>query len=177
MKDKVPSGPQAARVQAQAPFMFGGLLIGLLALVFALPSFIIVAAGMIPTILAYVLPTAPDDKRRALAIAMLNFAGVLPVLAMLWSRGHSLDHAMQLLGEPLPWLLMLGGAAIAAMLHTVLPNAAISVMERAAEQRVGKLNACQRELVSEWGAAVKGEMVPEEPPAEPGSGQKKGRPQ
>lgn len=172
-----PSGspnPSAARAPAHAPFMVGGIMFGLLVLVFALPSFIIVAAGMIPTLLARALPTTPDQKGGALAIAMLNFAGVLPVLAMLWSRGHNLNNAMQLLGEPLPWMLMLGAAAIAVMLQSVLPNAAISVMERAAEQRVRKLKAQQRELISEWGGGVRGETEPKGsspgPGAEPGSG-------
>jgi hypothetical protein len=142
--------------------MVGGIMIGLLVLVFALPSFIIVAAGMIPTLLARALPATPGQKRGALAIAMLNFAGVLPVLAMLWSRGHNLNNAMQLLTEPLPWLLMLGAAAIAVMLQSVLPNAAISVMERAAEHRVRQLKAQQRELISEWGNAVQGVTEPKE---------------
>ena len=151
-----PPNPATARASAQAPYMVGGIMFGLLVLVFALPSFIIVAAGMIPTVLARALPATPDQKRGALAVAMLNFAGVLPVLAMLWSRGHNLDNAMQLLGEPLPWMLMLGAAAIAVMLQNVLPNAAISVMERAAQQRVHKLKAQQRELISEWGGGVQG---------------------
>ncbi len=155
-----PPGPAVPRASAQAPFMVGGLMFGLLILIFALPSFIIIGAGMIPTLLSRALPATPDQKRGALAVAMLNFAGVLPVLAMLWSRGHNLSNAMQLLGEPLPWMLMLGAAAIAVMLQSVLPNAAISVMERAAQQRVQKLKVQQRELVSEWGDAVQGETAP-----------------
>lgn len=174
-------GAAPARASAQAPYMVGGIMLGLLVLVFALPSFIIVGAGMIPTLLVRALPATPGQKRGALAIAMLNFAGVLPVLAMLWSRGHNLDNAMQLLGEPLPWLLMLGAAAIAVMLQNVLPNAAISVMERAAEQRVRKLKAQQRELISEWGGGVQGETQPKwsspGPGPKPGRGsQEKGRP-
>ncbi len=168
-----PSGspnPSAARAPAHAPFMVGGIMFGLLVLVFALPSFIIVGAGMVPTLLARALPAMPEQKRGALAIAMLNFAGVLPVLAMLWSRGHNLNNAMQLLGEPLPWMLMLGSAAIAVMLQSVLPNAAISVMEGAAEQRVRKLRAQQRELISEWGNAVQGVTEPKGSSSAPAPG-------
>ena len=162
-----PPDPAVTRASAQAPYMVGGFMIGLLVLVFALPSFIIVGAGMVPTLLARALPAMPEQKRGALAIAMLNFAGVLPVLAMLWSRGHNLNNAMQLLAEPLPWMLMLGAAAIAVMLQSVLPNAAISVMERAAEQRVRQLKAQQRELISEWGSAVHGVTEPKESSSAP----------
>lgn len=161
--------PGVTRASAQAPFMVGGIMFGLLVMVFALPSFIIVGAGMIPTVLARALPATPDQKRGAMAIAMLNFAGVLPVLAMLWSRGHSIDNALQLLGEPLPWLLMLGSAAIAVMLQSVLPNAAISVMERAAQQRVRQLKAQQRELIAEWGGGVQGETEPKGSSSGPGT--------
>lgn len=168
MSDNTPPNPATARASAQAPYMVGGIMFGLLVLVFALPSFIIVAAGMIPTVLARALPATPDQKRGALAVAMLNFAGVLPVLAMLWSRGHNFNNAMQLLGEPLPWMLMLGAAAIAVMLQNVLPNVAISVMERAAQQRVHKLKAQQRELISEWGGGVQGATEPKGSSTQPG---------
>lgn len=178
------AAPAAPRAPAQAPIMVGGLMFGLLVLVFALPSFIIVGAGMIPTVLARALPATPGQKRGALAIAMLNFAGVLPVLAMLWGRGHNIGNAMQLLAEPLPWMLMLGAAGIAVMLQNVLPGAAISVMERAAEQRVRKLKVQQNELVAEWGAAVQGDAAPKASSPAPGPGaksggapQEKGRPQ
>ena len=162
-----PPNPRAGRASAQAPFMVGGLMFGLLVLIFALPSFIIIAAGMIPTVLARALPATPDQKRGALAVAMLNFAGVLPVLAMLFSRGHNLNNAMQLLGEPLPWMLMLGAAGIAVMLQSVLPNAAISVMERAAQQRVHKLKVQQKELITEWGSGVQGETEPKKSSPKP----------
>lgn len=162
--DAPAAAPPPTPTQAATPFLIGGAMIGLLALVFAMPSFIIIAAGMIPTVLARVLPMTPEQKSGALTIAMLNFAGVLPVLAMLWSRGHNIGNALGLLGEPLPWMLMLGTSAIAVMLQSVLPNAAISVMERAAVQRVHKLKGQQRELVAEWGAEVKGEAAPEPEP-------------
>lgn len=136
-------------------------MLGLLAMVFALPSFIIVGAGMIPTLVACLLRGDPEQKRDTIAIATLNLAGVLPVLAMLWSRGHTVNDALQLLGELLPWILMLGSAAFAVILQSVLPNAATSVMERTAEQRVRKLRGQQEKMAAEWGAAVKGEVEPQ----------------
>ncbi len=156
------ASPNAAatpvRMPTPVPLVIGGVMVGLLALVFALPSFVIIGAGMIPTVVARVLPVAPEQKRDAIAVAMLNCAGVLPVLAMLWSRGHTVNNALQLLGEPLPWILMLGSAALAVILQSVLPNVATTVMERAAEQRVRKLMGQQEKLIEEWGAAVKGDV-------------------
>ena len=167
MSDNSSPKPSPDPTPPQAPLMVGGIMFGLLVLVFALPSFMIVGAGMIPTVLARALPATPAQKRGAPAIAMLNFAGVLPVLTMLWSRGHNLDNAVQLLGEPLPWMLMLGAAAIAVMLQSVLPNVAISVMERAAVQRVRKLKAQQKTLIAEWGSGVHGVTEPKGSSAPP----------
>ncbi len=143
-----PPTPNPMRAPAQAPYLVGAVLVCLLILVFALPTFLIVAVGMVPTIIALVLPATAEQRKGVSTMAMLNFAGVLPVLAMLWSRGQSLGTATQLLGEPLPWLFMLGGAGIAVLLQSVLPNAAISVMEHAAEHRVQKLRSMQKDLVA-----------------------------
>jgi hypothetical protein len=58
-------------------------------------------------------------------------------------------------------MMMLGAAAVAAMLQNILPGAAISVAERAAEQKVEKLLAQQKGLIAEWGEDVKGRAKPE----------------
>ena len=155
-----PPTPNPVRAPAQAPYFVGAVLVCLLILVFALPSFLIVAVGMVPTIVARAVPATAEQRKGVSTMAMLNLAGVLPVLAMLWSRGQSLSTVTQLLGEPLPWLFMLGGAAIAMLLQSVLPNAAISVMEHAAEHRVQRLKAMQKDLVAEWGASVKSRVAP-----------------
>ena len=167
-EQETPLTPEQVRAQAQAPFIVGGVLIALVVLVFALSSFIILLVGMIPTIIARALPASPEQKKAVMTMAMLNLAGVLPVLAMLWSRGPSLGTATGLLGEPLPWLFMLGGAGIAVLLQSVLPNAAISVMEHAAEHRVQRLKIMQKDLVGEWGADVKSRVPPK-----PGDGAEK----
>jgi hypothetical protein len=142
----------------------GGGAMGLVIVVFAiliigaivsLPSMIIIVAGMIPTLVSRMSATG-GDKRATLTMAAMSLGGITPVIGMVFDRGNTIETAMELLGEPLPLLMMLGAAGIAMAIHSALPTMAIFVMRKAAETRIVKLQKAQRILVQEWGDEVRG---------------------
>lgn len=133
-------------------------------------SMIILIAGMTPTIVAYFVD--PETAKRGThAMAVLNMAGVLPVVAELWAAGATRTAAMALLSDPMNWLLMYGGAGLAVFMMAALPPFVAQVLEVGAKQQVAELEEQQRKLVEQWGRSVAG-AAPE--PAEgSASGEKK----
>ncbi|HJN04470.1 MAG TPA: hypothetical protein QF665_05070 [Alphaproteobacteria bacterium] len=135
-------------------WLYAALFLVVIGAVISLPSIIIVVAGMVPTIISWLFASS-GDRHSTTTLAAMNLAGVAPVVGMLWERGHNINNALQILSEPVPWLIMLGASAAALALNAILPNIGVAMMQRAAVIRVQKIHEARRSLVAEWGNEVK----------------------
>ncbi len=135
--------------------LFPAFLILGVASVFVLPASVVAAAGLIPT-----LVTAMTDKSRArsvtVAVGALNLTGVAYVVIQIFQKGLRLDYAMQLLQDPLSWLIMWGGAGIGMALLTLIPPIVAQVLTTLSELKLQKLKSNQAEIRKTWGEDVKG---------------------
>ncbi|MBE7637951.1 hypothetical protein GUA87_13925 [Sneathiella sp. P13V-1] len=121
--------------------------------VVAPPTIIVLTVGMIPSIVAtFVNPSRV--KGSIAAMTALNLAGVVPVIGFLWERGHTIDQAMRLLTDVFMWLLMFGGAGIAAFLLWGVPIVVQGVYEVQARHLVGKLEKRRMKMIEEWGGRI-----------------------
>lgn len=131
-----------------------GVLIALVALMcFALPTFIILFGGMAPTWVAFIV----DDRRtpyRINAIAACNLAGVLPYIALLWSKGENLNYAMQILSDVFAWATMYMGAVAGMAALWIGPHIAAMIFNVQAVNQRRSLDGMRRALVEEWGTDV-----------------------
>jgi hypothetical protein len=134
-------------------------------LVFTLPTVLILCVGMLPTFAA-VLVDRRREKYATLCVGSMNFVGVIPFLATLWTEDHSFDMAFKILGDPIGWLMMLGSAGIGWAIYFVAPNIVAMFMAARIEQRIDRLRDRQTELVEEWGPGVSGSEA-EKDDAEP----------
>ncbi|MEO3434190.1 hypothetical protein [Inquilinus sp. CAU 1745] len=131
----------------------------------ALPTALILVAGMVPTLVALLVDRNPE-KYAAVTVGSLNFCGVASVVITLWQTGHSIDNAFRLMIDPFSWLIMLGSAAFGWMVYAGIPPAVGFVLKMRYEAEVAKLKATQKELVEEWGARVTNpNAAPEKEPA------------
>lgn len=137
----------------------GGLLPAFLILgvgaLFVLPASVVALCGFIPT-----LVTAFTDKSRArsvtVAVGALNLTGVFYVVLPIFQKGLRLDHAMQVLQDPLNWLMMWGGAGIGMALLSIIPPVVAQGLTAISEFKLQKLKANQVEIRKIWGEDVKG---------------------
>lgn len=121
--------------------------------VVAPPTMIVLACGMIPTVIAIFL--SPSRVKGSMAsMAALNLAGVIPVLGFLWERGHTLDHAVRLLTDPFMWLFMFGGAGVAAFLLWGVPIVVLAFYEVKARQVIKRYEKRRAKLIEEWGGQI-----------------------
>lgn len=135
--------------------LFPAFLILGIGSLFVLPASIVALAGLIPT-----LATAITDKSRArsvtVAVGSLNLTGVAYIVIQVFQKGLRLDYAIQLLQDPLNWLIMWGGAGIGLALLSLIPPIVAQVLTTISEFKLQKLKANQAEIRKIWGEDVKG---------------------
>ena len=100
-------------------FMAVGAL-GLLLL--ALPTTMVLAIGIAPTLGAYFADKTPG-RCLAKCVAGMNFAGVIPSLYHLWIRGHDLKTANGIVTDLYTWFLMYSAGGMGWLLFLGLPGA------------------------------------------------------
>ena len=130
------------------------VLIGaLVMLLFALPTFVVVAVGLVPTLLA-VFVDMRTGRREALCVGTLNFAGVLPFIGNLWTTEHSVKRALVVLNDPFAWLVMFGSAGAAFALLALMPKVVRKVVDSFSERRLARIKDRQSRLIKEWGSEI-----------------------
>ena len=136
---------------------------------FSLPTILVLAFGMIPTMAAAVLPRGGVGKNAWMAVGGLNFAGLSPWLLTLWFGHHTLDYATEELLSVYPLLVAWLAAGAGWMLHLAMGPIVASYMVYTSQRRIGELVSEQRKLVDVWGEEVITKELPPLPAA-PGNG-------
>ena len=141
--------PQKKRTTKPLVIAMGAL--GLLLL--ALPTTMVLAIGMAPTMTAFIGDRTPG-RFLTKCVAGMNFAGVIPSLYHLWSTGHDLSTAMKVITDVYAWLLMYGAAAMGWALFMGLPGAVAMFRALNAKRRIYVLTEKQKDLINEWGDCI-----------------------
>lgn len=129
------------------------LLLVALGSVFVPPTVIILGVGLVPTFVArFVNPNR--IKGTVAAMTAFNLAGVVPVLGMLYQKGHTIEQAFSLLSDVYVWLLLYGGAGLAAFLLWGVPIAVQAGYEVQARTSVKRLEKRRSSLIEEWGGQI-----------------------
>ena len=137
------------------------LLVGIIAgASFALPTVLLFCAGMVPTMVAWIVDRSRDGHA-PMAVGMLNLAGLLPSLLGLWTSGHTVGIAARIMSDPYTWLFAFGSAAVGWALVLGLPKVMETAMTFRNEAEIRRLKGRQAALVAEWGAEVTGKPAAE----------------
>lgn len=134
-----------------------GVVIGVLCAMIAvsvMPTTIIFAIGMVPTLVAVFVDNS-RSKNLGATVGFLNFSGVLPALLQLWSGSHTINNAIEIISRPTIILVMLLPAALGWILYGYTPLIIGGILRRRAESRIRSLEKEQDKLVKTWGDQVK----------------------
>jgi hypothetical protein len=123
--------------------------------VFAAPTCVLLAFGMVPSIVAYV---AERGKRPMLAftIAPLNLAGLMPYLLELWTGHDQMPTVVHLLTNVYVWLVIYLSAGAGWLVFMGMPQVVTFVMQRSLDGRKEELKTLQSKLRADWGSEVGG---------------------
>jgi len=121
---------------------------------FSLPTAIIVAPCLFPTLGAY-FSERGNNRYAWLCVGGLNFSGVVPTLFGLWFGVHTMDEALRLLSDATVLFWSYATAAIGWGIYKAMPPLVANWMSFSTERRVAGLKAAQRKLVDDWGDDVR----------------------
>ncbi len=134
----------------------GVLLLPVIAVL--MPSCIVLAINMAPTIVAYFIDRT-REKYLAVTVGLLNMCGTLPAEVELWSRGQTYNAAMDIVSNALFWLMAYGAAALGWVIYLMLPP----ILERyygiTSQARLQSHRRKHQVLVEAWGEEVAGEIT------------------
>lgn len=119
-------------------------------MVVSLPMFMVIVAGMVPTVVAYFVDREPE-KYAPVAVGAFNMVGVLPFILDLWTGAANISAAIDLLINPFTWLIMYGAASLGWVMYLGLPSFAAVWLEASAESQIGRLRKEQAKLIEDWG--------------------------
>ncbi|MER2519541.1 MAG: hypothetical protein ABTQ34_02505 [Bdellovibrionales bacterium] len=147
------SGSKAAQKPKGAGiYILPGILVGG-SLFFVFPTFVLMAIGLIPTLVAIFTDT-DREKYSATAVGAMNVAGLTPFVVELWTKGQTLGHVFEILKDANNWLVILGSAAIGQLLLFVVPQITASMTSAHYDIRLKTLKANLEELKNTWGPDV-----------------------
>lgn len=118
-----------------------------------LPTTLVFVTMMGPTFVAYMTDRS-REKHLAITVGLLNFAGTLPAIIDLWTRGQSHPAAMDLIGDVFVWVVAYGAAFVGWGIFAIMPSFVGSYFRMTTQTRIHGLVRRQKALIAEWGHAV-----------------------
>lgn len=118
-----------------------------------LPTMVVAAVGMMPTLVAYIVD-GRREKYAAFSVGCMNFCGVLPFMLQLWTQEHSFAMAWRIVGDPVSWMVMYAAASVGWIIYYAAPHVVAAYLRFQLDRRIQKLREYQKDLVSEWGDSI-----------------------
>ena len=118
-----------------------------------LPTTLLLAVGLIPTLVALVVDRSPE-KYAAITVGPLNFCGVLPAALELWQGSHTVEHTLRLITDPLTLLVACSAAGVGWLVFYVVPPLVAGIVVAHHEQEIKRARDHQEKLSAEWGEDV-----------------------
>jgi len=130
--------------------------------VFSRGSALALATGLLPTYVLLLQRKSLYSSLQTQVVGFSNLAGVLPFVVSLWDN----QPVMEVLGQPVAWVIMYGAAGAGYLLLYIGPMMAAAGLQITATERSKKLLKMRQKYIEEWGPEV---AVTTEQPAPSGS--------
>ena len=133
-------------------------LVCLMALIL-LPTTVLLVVGMLPTLIAGFFSLARNNLR-VLTVGAMNAASCMPFLLQLWlssggtGEGHTFQHAVQIVSNPVTIVIMYGGALAGYLIEWAIGGIVSALMHQKGIARQKYITRRQGELVAKWGKEV-----------------------
>jgi hypothetical protein len=142
---------------AQAPKAFKPVLLLLLLLPAAalmLPLTIVLAAALVPSLVARLVDSGPG-RYLTLTVFSLNLVGALYFVHEVLAMGSDFGVLTVVLRDSIGWLAALSGAGCGWLLFLAMPPIIAKMAEAQSALRLRRVHRDQAQLAEEWGQVVK----------------------
>lgn len=123
------------------------------ALIIFLPTTVVLAIGMLPTLVAFIVDNYPG-RNKTFTVGALNFAGCFPALLDIWVHTNSMSYALYLVLQPKSIMFMYGGAALGYGINALTTFMVEAILVQKSEVRIKKINKEKLALEERWGKKV-----------------------
>ena len=141
--------------KAATPIMMLVLVVILAAV--AMPTFILLCVGLIPSIIAMMTDNT-KGRYRTRCMFGLNFSGVAPYALDLWATNQSVDAAMTTVLDPTALMVIWGASGVGWIIFLAMPPVVATFLNMMAQRRVAELRDSQKKLLDAWGDQLIHEM-------------------
>jgi uncharacterized SAM-binding protein YcdF (DUF218 family) len=131
------------------------IFVCLCAAIILLPVTIIVAVGMLPTLVSFFVDKT-RGKAQTISVGAFNFAACFLFLVRLLSAGSLLDEALSIVTDPVAIIVIYMGAGAGYLVDIVVSSVAVGLAYKKIESRQVTIKKIQRDLVERWGKEVSG---------------------
>lgn len=129
------------------------LVMGVIMAVVFLPTTVLLAIGMLPTVVAYI-----SDQSRAkifvVTVGAMNLAGCFPFVIDLWLKGNGFDQSMQIISNPTTIIVMYAAAMMGYLIDWSISGVVAGMVYQRGLKRMKSIQDRQAELVERWGPEV-----------------------
>lgn len=144
---------QAAGTKGFKPVLLLVLLLPAAAMM--APLAIVLAAALIPSIVARIVDSSPG-RYLTFTVLSFNLVGALYFVHQVLTLGNSLQVVAVVLQDPIGWLAALSGAGCGWLLFLGMPPLIARMAEAQSALRLRRVHRDQTQLTSEWGEGVAG---------------------
>lgn len=130
-------------------------LVGAAIVIVFLPTSALLAVGMLPTLVAYIVDRQPG-KNKTFTIGVMNFSGCFPYVLQIWLNSNSLDLSFSFLMQPKTYVVMYGAAAIGYIIDWSVTHIVSAILIQRSEKRLSKIQKEKEALEIRWGTEVNG---------------------
>lgn len=118
---------------------------------------LILAIGMIPTIVAAIVDRS-EGRLRAMTVGCINFAGCAPFMIEVFKHGNSLETAVTYILQPRTIVVMYFAAAMGYLIDWAMTGIVSSIMVQKTKGRLKDIDKEQKALIERWGPEVTGDI-------------------
>ena len=150
MADQAPA-KQAAGTKGFKPALL--LILLLPAAAMMAPLAIVLAAALVPSIVARFVDSGPG-RYLTFTVLSFNLVGALYFVHQVLTMGNSLAVVALVLQDSIGWLAALSGAGCGWLVFLAMPPLFAKMAEAQSVLRLRRVHRDQTQLTSEWGEAV-----------------------
>lgn len=111
---------------------------------------ILVAGGMVPTLVAWVCDRT-EEKYATFCVGGMNFTGIFPYILELWTKNNTVSAALDLFADVFSLAVMYGAAGFGWAIFLSVPPVVAAFINVMAQARLKTLKASQEIIIEEWG--------------------------
>ena len=123
------------------------------ALIVFFPTTVILAVGMLPTMVAALVDRYPC-KNKTFTIGAMNFAGCFPYLLEVWLQTNSMNVALNAISQPKAIIVMYAAAGFGYLINAFVTFLVSVVLVQKSELRLKKITQEKQSLIDRWGKGV-----------------------